>query len=873
MNLIRFLRTHRWKEESDPEKKSISHVCLPNGVVGKFTIDEEDIDEFWTIYNDYYKNCILNNKQTNFGICEIISRTCSPILVDIDFDQDDRERKYTNNDITNLVIKYKTSIQKIIDLSNVDDSRLEACVFEKTEVRCKKKDGRLKYDENGNLIYKDGLHLIFKEICVNFDTHIAIHKHTIDLIKNELPPTLNHLGNNIIDTTICDKNWLIYGCLKPHEDDCYRLTARISHDNIWHPVSRDAEIDPREFSVVEKSLREFYCEPKPIQLPQTIIANFVTMEPESNTEINDTIEENEMIPDLDIILKLLDMLSFSRCDIEDSWNRVGIVLYNIDKSLLNVWKNWSKKSPKYEEAECDRRWCRFHGEKMSIGTLHMWAQQDNPEKYDQFKSSHYKMLLNEAISTMSNFDVAKVLQYKYNDKYICSSLDQRKWWCFVGHRWMEMQQARNLKIAMSTEFCKDLTKLSHEYAKHNNNIDKPDPEIKKKQENCINLIGKLKNNSHKESITKECGLLFFDSLFSKQKDENTHLIGFENGVYDIQTLTFRPGKPSDYITFSTKTMYVKFSDDDPIIMEIKHFLNCVIPDSELQTYILKLLASFLDGSNREQKCHIWTGTGANGKSTLIDLYRKSIGDYAGNLPISLLTKQRAQSNAASPEIDSVKGKRFASLQEPDQGDKINVGLMKELSGGDTITSRGLYNSPEEWTPQFKMLLTCNHLPDISATDDGTWRRLRVCEFKSKFVDHNPNIDRLEFQKDKSIVDKIPEWKDAFMFMLIQNLEDYKKNGIHEPEVVLSYTKQFQLQNDQMSEFLSDAIEITNDPSDKMSKKQLFEWYAQWMRDNYKGEKSMLKNAFNSYWEQSDKIPKRNGDYINIRKKIADDYFD
>ena len=81
---------------------------------------------------------------------------------------------------------------------------------------------------------------------------------------------------------------------------------------------------------------------------------------------------------------------------------------------------------------------------------------------------------------------------------------------------------------------------------------------------------------------------------------------------------------------------------------------------------------------------------------------RSIGDYGCKLPITLLTAKRAASNAATPELAATKGKRIATLQEPDTNTKLNVGLMKELTGGDTIQARALYREPFEFKPQFKI---------------------------------------------------------------------------------------------------------------------------------------------------------------------------
>ena len=102
-----------------------------------------------------------------------------------------------------------------------------------------------------------------------------------------------------------------------------------------------------------------------------------------------------------------------------------------------------------------------------------------------------------------------------------------------------------------------------------------------------------------------------------------------------------------------------------------------------------------------------------------------------------------------------KGKRFLVFQEPEDDDKIHVGHMKELTGNDKISARALFKEPIEFYPQFKTILTCNKLPFIPSNDGGTWRRLRVLEFLSKFVD-NPEAPN-EFKIDTKLKEKIKEW--------------------------------------------------------------------------------------------------------------------
>ena len=77
------------------------------------------------------------------------------------------------------------------------------------------------------------------------------------------------------------------------------------------------------------------------------------------------------------------------------------------------------------------------------------------------------------------------------------------------------------------------------------------------------------------------------------------------------------------------------------------------------------MSSFLSGKIAQEKFHIWTGEGGNGKSKLIELFRNGFGDYCCTLPVSIITQKRGRAEGATPAMAATKGKRFACLQEPE----------------------------------------------------------------------------------------------------------------------------------------------------------------------------------------------------------------
>lgn len=271
----------------------------------------------------------------------------------------------------------------------------------------------------------------------------------------------------------------------------------------------------------------------------------------------------------------------------------------------------------------------------------------------------------------------------------------------------------------------------------------------------------------------------------------------------------------------------------------------------------------LDGNHRYIMENSIVTHNSNGKSKSIELAMMALGDYAGTLPISLLTQKRSAAGTASPEMAMTKGKRFCIFQEPEDNDKIRVGLMKELTGGDKITARQLYKEPIEFKPQFKLLLTCNKLPYIPSSDGGTWRRLRVVEFKSKFVDVPDPKKPNEFKKDEYLQLKFENWKCALMSILIEKFYQYKKNGLVEPKEVTKFTNKYQESSDVYLEFINETIEISKKNEDHLSINAFYSLFKSWFKESYSDRKTPARREFKDYIEDKYKDKVKNGYVLGI----------
>ena len=99
---------------------------------------------------------------------------------------------------------------------------------------------------------------------------------------------------------------------------------------------------------------------------------------------------------------------------------------------------------------------------------------------------------------------------------------------------------------------------------------------------------------------------------------------------------------------------------------------------------------------------------------------KVLGDYKGTVPITLITQKRPGIGGTSSEIVQLRGVRYAVMQEPSKGDKINEGIMKEITGGDPIQGRALFKETVTFIPQFKLVVAQIHylISKILAMEHG-----------------------------------------------------------------------------------------------------------------------------------------------------------
>jgi P4 family phage/plasmid primase-like protien len=514
------------------------------------------------------------------------------------------------------------------------------------------------------------------------------------------------------------------------------------------------------------------------------------------------------------------------------WIKVGWALANTDRRLFLTWLKFTSQdncrmtlrgaNNKFDwkcVPELFKMWNEFDASKEGLTnrSIMYWAKQDAYHNYEKVHKETIEYYVQQSIQTATEFDLATVLYQMYKDRFICVSVTNNCWYEFKGNRWVECDSGNALRLLLSRDmhqlyFSKINDCMIH--ADMTDSAENKSVEFKNNTNKMAEISVYLKKTTWKNNIMREARDIFYVENFMEKLDTNPYLLCFNNGVVDFENRIFRKGQPDDYISKCTGIDYVPLHREKhkAVIAEINQFFKELFPNEELCKYMWQHLASCLVGTNDNQAFNIYTGSGANGKSKLVELMSKCMGDYKATVPITLITGKRNSIGSTSSEIVQLKGIRYAVMQEPTKGDQINEGIMKEITGGDPIQGRALFKDMITFIPQFKLVVCTNTMFDIKSNDDGTWRRIRVNDFMSKFLEtpyEDPKFSKEDyphqFKIDKKIDAKFATWVPVFIAMLVE-ISFEKKGLVDNCSIVMASSNNYRDGQDYLTEFVKDRVQ-------------------------------------------------------------------
>lgn len=289
----------------------------------------------------------------------------------------------------------------------------------------------------------------------------------------------------------------------------------------------------------------------------------------------------------------------------------------------------------------------------------------------------------------------------------------------------------------------------------------------------------LYSENHLSRITKMI------KIFIKINDDiwnnKPHLLGFKNGVYDLKNNIFRDGRPKDYISLIVPYNY-KVSSEESKLEFMNGFFKQIMPIKEEGLELLIILSTALYGRNIENFI-ILTGTGRNGKDTLLNLLQSVLGNdlYYYN-SVALLCNKRKE-GSINQQISNMNKKRAVVYNEPDKDASLRCSVIKELTGNDRINARGIYSKNTIVNLHGTNILMCNEIPELDNIDRAIDNRLIIIPFRSLFqtktkiekLDENTeNVFEVNtYYKSNEFREK---YKLIFLNILIDSFTFFRKNN-------------------------------------------------------------------------------------------------
>ena len=281
---------------------------------------------------------------------------------------------------------------------------------------------------------------------------------------------------------------------------------------------------------------------------------------------------------------------------------------------------------------------------------------------------------------------------------------------------------------------------------------------------------------------------------------NPSLLTCRSGTIDLRTGAVQPHAARDFITACAPTDF----DPDAPRTRFERFLREIFENNKDTIAFAKRWFGYcITGETREHALVFHVGEGSNGKSKLVEAISHAIGSYATPGPRQLLAL-RTEGGNASPEVTKLLGKRMVTLQETNQDAIFDEGLLKNLTGGDRLTARNLYEGYFDWKPTHKLQLFTNYEPRIQGQDRGLWRRLFFIEYNVSFGRPIEIAQGIATKpQDEQLTEKLAAEAPGILAWLVEGAREWYRDGLNPPAPVLRMTQAYKDRQDVVGRFLAD----------------------------------------------------------------------
>ena len=299
-------------------------------------------------------------------------------------------------------------------------------------------------------------------------------------------------------------------------------------------------------------------------------------------------------------------------------------------------------------------------------------------------------------------------------------------------------------------------------------------------------------------------------------DTNNYFFNVDKFTLNLKTMRVMDPNQKHLITKKSNFIFEKGADCPTWKMFLLQIFN---KDLNLIKFIQKAMGYALSGDVSEQCLFILWGTGANGKSTFLNVLQHLFGDYACSTMIETFMKKNSEQ---SNDLARLKGARLVTTSEIEQGRQISESLIKSVTGEDSLTARFLYGEYFSFKPTFKIFMATNHKPKIRGADNGIWRRIKMIPF---------NVTIPPEQRDKNLTEKLISENSGILNWLLQGYAMWRKEGLEEPKAIREANAEYRMDMDSVGTFVTDCLELDASLQWRLPTNMLYQTYIKWCNRN------------------------------------------
>jgi len=621
----------------------------------------------------------------------------------------------------------------------------------------------------------------------------------------------------------------------------------------WSYARKEDEVFNSDKPILEMSLNDIL--PQPLTKKPTHIQGQMCL-PSTSTPIH--LNEKKSIEydtNLHGDIRIVDLIPNKCWDDYENWMMLLGIMYNTGYTLKDAHL-MSQKSPKYDADSVDKKWNSFTSSPITrsgFGTLMHLAKEGDSQAYSEIVGTTRTLLqgkcmlnllsnpISESTSAETtpptsvippdtpdtpNFDkieealfnctkeltnaiAGEIFEAYHGKKY---SFSKGIWYRLNnGGIYEELDDTDN-SVILARKVKESLCKwISVQIIKHTHNSDK------------IKILNSSLTRSQQNMFMKNTvdmlRMLFLDENLYKKLDKNLSLVGFTNGVFDLELGEFRTAKRDDYVSLTTGYDYTKLTDDEnkDNRQYFDGLIESIFENKEREKWFKVHLGSLLVGGNPEETVYFWVGAGRNGKGTIDKLLRYAFGRYYGDVAPAYFTEREKDPSRPQADVLAFRNVRVGMCQEPGGTDKQQwqTNKLKRVTGGDALTARGVYEKKQvTFVPHHKQLCCTNHLPTFTEIDGGLISRLRVVRFPLEFLDSNKYdpSNPAHRRVNTSLKKETEKYQHLFLNYLFEHYQEYAKSGLpHLPKCMMDELREYQQDVDTVKIFLdNNTLKIDND---------------------------------------------------------------